>query len=240
MSLESFIGLDQGEGMDPASFEKFKERMGRAQAQIAAIKKEEGKQKKKEDKLFKILLHFVKHSHKRDLILLISRCLEHNLPANFILAIVLLGNPEIKEAVGNFLMLEGQAPSADEKAMVFFREDQTLPLKVRIEIDAWMKGLLNQAEETPQKLLKTAYRIEIIKHEPEHFGADPEIEEKKDVRKELVELVAYVLGDFFKQNNQEDKLANLNQFAHFILSGILKKTQENLDNRAFLEGTVED
>lgn len=67
MDLESFIGFDGDEGMSEAAFEKFKERMAKAQAQIAAIKKEEKKQKKKEDELVKILLKFIKTSHKKDL-----------------------------------------------------------------------------------------------------------------------------------------------------------------------------
>mgnify|MGYP005669001197 CR=1 FL=1 len=75
MSLENFAGFDQNDGMDAASFEKFKEKMKRAAAQIKAIKKEEKKRKKKEDELVKILLKFIQTSHKRDLVLVISRAL---------------------------------------------------------------------------------------------------------------------------------------------------------------------
>jgi len=107
MSLEEFQGYEQGDKMDAASFEKFKERMKAAAAQIQAIRKEEKKRKKKEDELVKILLKFIQYSHKKDLVLLISRTLEKNLPANFILAAVLLGNEDIQKEVGEYLMLPG-------------------------------------------------------------------------------------------------------------------------------------
>jgi len=104
--LEEFHGFDQNDKMDAASFEKFKEKMRRAAAQIKAIKREETKRKKKEEELVKILLRFIKTSDKKDLVLLISRTLERNIPANFILAAVLLGNEDVQKEVGEYLMLK--------------------------------------------------------------------------------------------------------------------------------------
>ena len=116
MSLESFIGYESGEPMSSAALEKLREQMKAAAAQIAAIKKEEKRRKKKEEELLKILLKFVKTSHKKDLVLLISRVLEQNLPANFVLAIILLGNEEIQTEIGQFLMLpSGPEQQNDEK-----------------------------------------------------------------------------------------------------------------------------
>ena len=228
------MGFDQNDGMDTASFEKFKEKMKRAAAQIKAIKKEEKKRKKKEDELVKILLKFIQTSEKKDLVLVISRALERNIPANFILAIVLLGNEDIQKAVGNFLMLE--APEAPEKsdgestttadtALVFFKEDESLPLRVRIEIDQWIKGLIYQASEHPQKLLSTAYNVE-----------ETEEGHKKEVGHQLVQLTAHVIFDFLKQNNIEEEMPKLREFSEFLLKGVLSKTKEDLDSRPELEG----
>jgi len=223
MSLESFIGFDSGEGMSEAAFEAFKEKMKKASAQIAAIKKEEGKQKKKEEELLKILANFIKNSHKKDLTLLISRVLEQNIPANFILAIILLGNEEIQQQAGKFLMLG--VGGQDEKALTFFgEEDASIPLKMKIEIDEWMKTLLFQANERPQKLLKNAYKIEII-----------EDQEKKSVKKAIINLTAFVIREFFEKNNQHQDFVNLKNFAVFIIKGILSKTNETLKNRRFLK-----
>lgn len=226
MGLEDFLGMDQGEGMSAASFEKFKEKMHAAAAQIAAIQKEEKKHKKKEEELLKILLKFVKTSHKKELVLLISRVLEQNIPANFVLAMVLLGNEDIQKETGSHLMLkEGKS---DEKALVFFREDETLPLKIRIELDNWLKNLMFQATETPQKLLKTVYFLEPVE---ESFV--------KTIKPILIQLAAFVMRDFFEQNKVSESYKKLKEFAEFLLKGIFTKTEESLDKRKFIRGETE-
>ncbi len=218
MSLEVFGGFDAQEGMSAASLEQLRERMKAAAAQIAAIRKEEGKQKKKEDELQKLLLKFIQHSHKKDLVHLISLCLAENIPAVFILAIVLLGNEEIQQELGRFLLGPG-AIEQNEQALVFFREDQSLPLKIKIELDQWLKALLENAEGYPQKLLKFAYFIE---------------EEEKKIKPVLVNLMAHVLGSYLAGKDQPEPPEKLQSFCRFTLTGILNKTAENLDNRKML------
>lgn len=252
--------------MDPASFEKFKERMKAAAAQIQAIKKEEKKRKKKENELVKILLKFIQHSQKKDLVLLISRTLEKNLPANFILAIVLLGNEDIQKEVGEFLMLpdmkdkieaamnakdaQGNASSDQvplSRSLVFFQDDASLPLKVRIEVDQWISNILYQASESPTKVLQYAFDyIEVEDEEMENEDSeDEEIsifggENKKNLRKivcrPLVKLAAHVMFDFLQQNTIEEDILKLEEFSEFILKGILAKTREDIENRKELGG----
>ncbi|MBU1152141.1 hypothetical protein KJ632_04940 [Patescibacteria group bacterium] len=219
MSLESFIGFDQGEGMSESAFEQFKEKMGRAQAQIAAIQKEEKKSKKKEQDLINILLKFIKKSSKKELTLLISRTLEKNIPANFVLAVVLLGNEDIQQEAKSFIALP--KPENNEKALIFFGDDQTTPLKVRIELDGWLKEMLFQAEEKPHKMIKTAY------------------EYKKDADREpqniLIQLLSFVMHDFLSQNDIQQPAKQIKEFCTFTLEGILKKTEENIEKRGLLE-----
>lgn len=252
MSLESFIGFDQGEGMSEAAFEAFKEKMAAAAAQIAAMKKEEGKQKKKEEELLHILLKFIKNSQKKDLVLLISRVLEQNVPANFILAVILLGNEDIQAEVGRFLQIgtvatEGSEgpplhpspnpafPTPHDHSLTFFsNEDQTLPLKIKIELDNWIRDLLFQAGENPQKLLKTAYDIQMIELAKEYDFEESKYEEKKEIKVVLIQLLAFIIRDFLEQHDIMESYEKLGDFARFILTGILNKTQESLDNRKLL------
>lgn len=297
MALEEFQGFEQGDKMDAASFEKFKERMKAAAAQIQAIKKEEKKRKKKEDELVKILLKFIQHSQKRDLVLLISRSLERNIPANFLLAIVLLGNEDIQKEVGEFLILPGmkeqieatmnarnihdaraeaqaeaQAPNGahdtrNAYALMFFQDDASLPLKVRIEVDHWMSNMLYQASESPGKLLATAYDYIEIEEVEENsvsenfesdnpasdnpvsnnpasretenfsvFGEEKPKNLKKIVCKQLTRLASHIIYDFLKQNGIEEDIVKLEDFAGFILKGILDKTREDIENRKELGG----
>jgi hypothetical protein len=242
MSLEQFISPDQqGEGMSEAALEALKERMAAAAAQIAQIKKEEGKQKKKEEELLKILLKFVKTSSKTDLVLLISRVLEQNIPANFILSIIVLSNPEIHQEVGHFKMLDHQQPSADnsspqKNALVFFSaNDETLPLKVKIELDNWIKNLLLQSEENPQKLLKTAYEIEMRELPKEWDFEDAKYERIERIRPVLIQIITSVMREFLEQNDITEPFEKLYDFAKFIITGILNKTKENLDSRKLLQ-----
>lgn len=239
MSLEQFFGFDGGEGMDEKSFELFKEKMKAAAAQIAAIKKEEGKQKKKEEELLKILLNFVKTSQKKDLVLLISRALEQNLPANFILAIILLGNEEIEREIGSYLLLRGgtsqdgneqdSVTDSQEKALIFFKEDETMPLKIKIELDIWVKSLLFQAEENPEKLLKTAYDIDMLENDEGGFN------EKRSIKVVLIQLIAHVMREFLDGKNFPNNYEDLLEFAKFILKGILEKTEESFKARKLLK-----
>lgn len=221
MALENFLGLDGGEPMSESAFEAFKERMQEAWAQVAAIKKEEQKQKQKEDDLLKILMAFVKNSQKNELTLLISRALEQNLPAGFILAVIMLENEELKAFVGDFMKQDSSS-----KALTFFgEEDKSMPLKAKIAIDTWMKGMMFQAEEYPQKLIKYGYDIEENKEEP-----------KKTIKKILIQLCAFVLRDYFERMKIENDYERLQEFSEFTMQGIFTKTEENIKNRAFLEG----
>ena len=201
--------------MSEAAFEAFKEKMKAAAAQIAAIKKEEKKQKKKEDELIKVLLKFIKTSHKKELVLLISRCIEQNIPANFILAVVLLSNEDIQKEIASYLMLKTSGD--DEKSLTFFGEaDQALPLKLKIEIDHWIKNMLSQAQESPQKLIKTSYEMK---------------DEEKIIKSIIIQLICFILRDFLEQNKVDEPYEKLYNFSEFILKGILNKTEDFLDNQ---------
>lgn len=246
MSLESFISLDQGEGGSEQALEALREKMRAAAAQIAAIQKEEGKQKKKEDELLKILLKFIKTSQKKELVLLISRVLEQNIPANFILAIILLGNEDIQKEVGRYLMLKpGENGHADrsksaeaERSLVFFSEkDSSLPLKIKIELDSWLKDMLFQAGENPQKLLRTAYKIEMVEKEKENEWDDPKYEEIKTPSPAVIHLMTFVMQDFLSQEKIEEQHEKLYEFAEFMYTGILSKTEETFLNRKLLRNT---
>ncbi len=242
MSLESFTGFESGEGMSESAFEAFKEKMKVASAQIAAIKKEEGKQKKKEENLHRILLKFIQKSDKRELCLLISRALEQNIPANFILAVILLGNEDIQKEVGKFIMLPG-APEKEaeenQSALTFFDPgDKALPLKLKIEVDNWIKNMLYQAQETPQKLIKTAYDIKVKKIPGEGSFSEAEYKETKRIKSVLPRLLAFVLRDFMEKKGAEVSYKKLSDFANFIIKGILTKVEESLGKRKEIKGEV--
>ena len=133
-------------------------------------------------------------------------------------------------------MLQAGEQEENEKALIFFgQEDETLPLKLRIEMDHWIKNMLAQAQETPQKLLKNAYKIEMVQLPSESEFDDKKYEEKKSIKKVTTQLMTYVMRDFLEQNKQDESFSKLYEFAKFILTGILNKTEESLNNRQLLE-----
>lgn len=241
MSLEDFIVGDSGEGMSESAFEAFKEKMKAASAQIAAIKKDEGNQKKKETKLYKILIKFIQQSDKKALTTIISRALEQNTPANFILAIIFLGNEEIKKELGDFIILntekeEQEAQNETSKAVTFFEtEDKSFPLKMRGEIDNWIKNMLLQAQESPQKLIKTAF-VETTRAEQEDnvFEAS-DTKRKRTIKRILPTLISFVLRDYVEQNDIDEPKEKLDNFSFFIIKGILSKIKDSLENRKLIK-----
>jgi len=225
MGLEDFVGFDSGEaGASPEAVEAFKEQMKKNAAFIAAVKKDEKKQKDKEEKLVKILVKFIKGNSSKDLLLLISQLLEENIPAAFILSIIYLGNPEIQEEI-NLLALEAGKVETQEKkisekdlqkddALVPFGiKDKTIPLKVKVEIDAWVKNIWDTAKTYSGKLLATA------------------IYDNQYIKPVVVELSAFVLRDFLTDSGVKNDYKKLKEFSMFFLSGIIKNIQEKHANK---------
>jgi hypothetical protein len=211
--FESFGAFESGQGADAASFEKFKERIKAAAAHIKALKKSEQKQRKKEGKLIKILLKFVKTSKKQDIMVLIVRLLECNVPAVFILSIVMLGNEEyFDEEEGKKVLLEGNKlqNEADGKTLAFFDREHILPLEIKIKIDAWMKNVLSQALEHPHRLTKTVYDEDDMLILP------------------LLQLSSFILRDYLEKHGQKTEYERLKEFSGFFLNGVMKEVKQKV------------
>ncbi|MBT6068489.1 hypothetical protein HOG48_01910 [Candidatus Peregrinibacteria bacterium] len=235
--LESFGGLDGGEGLDPAALERFQEQMRDNAAHIAALQKAQAKQKKQEDKLIKIILKFIQTSSKRDLVILVTQLLEQNVPAGFVLSLIMLGNEDIQEAAGVKLSL----PEADmermeameraqkgdsgeegqERGIILFSENiSVLPLKIRIGIDLWAKNLLAAGMGNPNKVLDSVYM-------PGTRGTFTS-EDKAPIKEVVVKTATYVINEFVTENKVEGEYGQIYDFAHFLLKGILEKVEESL------------
>jgi hypothetical protein len=166
-TLDTFAGFeDLSQASNAESYRQFQQRMQAAAAQIQAIRASEQKQKKKEDQLIKILLKFIQssqHGTSEDQIIeLVSKLLGKNLPAAFILSLILLAYPDIQQESG--LLLPSSAEQTSSSALANQNEQnpstilpdlylqKTLPLKLKIDIQAWIGELFNQTQENQQKL----------------------------------------------------------------------------------------
>lgn len=226
MGVESFFGAESMDGaMSADKVREFQERMARNAAAMAAARQQEQRQKQKEDRLAAILLKFVKTSTRNDIVLLVSRCLEQNIPAVFILSLVLLGNESLQQEVGVQLQLPHGKTAArrpvskSENAMVPFGEDASIPLKLRIGLELWSQTIWEAITPIPERVLKTAI------DDREDSEALPE---PKPI---LVQLGAFVLRDYFQENGAEQSYENLKSFAEFLLRGLLKRLKEQIENQ---------
>ena len=235
--VESFSGLDQGEGFDAAAFEKFKERMKAAAAQLKAIQASEQKQKKTEDELIKILLKFITSGKKNDILMLVLRMLEMNEPAGFIVSLLLISNAEIQQELNIHLLpspdkfaemetahnLEeikrrkehpGQQ-SGDETGLITadYMGNKALPLKVKIAMDSWVNEIIRRTNESPQKILQLV------------FAPDG------TVNLTTSQLATFCLRDFLESEGVKTEYDKLKNFTELFLGKILNDVQEDIKNR---------
>lgn len=215
--FEGFAGAEQTGEVDAAAFEKFKERIKAANTQIKAAKVQEQKKREKESKLVAILIQFVKKNQKKDIMQLIARLLEENVPPLFILSIVMLGNEDLVKEMEGEQNKQIEAGESDSQVLAFFDKEQVLPLEIKVEIDKWMKNILVHALETPKKLLFTV------------FDADG------NLKLPLIQLSAFILRDFLESKKQETDYEKLKEFSDFFLNGVIKQVKQKVEEQKELK-----
>lgn len=218
--LEFFSPSEGGESYDPAAFERFKERVKKNAKFIASIRKQEQRQKKREDELLKILMKFFQSHRKQGILLLASRLLEQNIPPSFVLAILILGNENLKKEAGELLALPERSPSnvnPTEFSLITEFADASFPLRLKAEIDEWGKALSEGAEFQPFRLLETV------------------LEKDGQVKTIAIDCMANVLQDFLNENGfAEFSYKTMYSFCEFLVHGILQKVRYDIENRKLL------
>lgn len=99
-NLESFHVNEGAEGIDNGAFERLREKMAQARAQIKKDKKQEASQVKKDNVLFNVLMEFIKHlPADHPTVKGIVSCLSANLPSLVILSVISLNYKSIEKAL---------------------------------------------------------------------------------------------------------------------------------------------
>ena len=241
--FEFFGGSEGGESYDPAAFERFKQKM-QANAQfIAALQKGEQKQKKNEDALHQLLMHFFQSHQNQGVTLLAARLLEQNIPALFVLRIIILGNEDLQKQVADLLKLGPAAseesdasvahdaapvlsihgalnrqPHADSMQLVPQFKDQTIPLRIKIQLDEWSRDMLDAARTYPYRILQTTLDKE---------GAPKQV---------IIDCMANVLENFFEKNGiTEPSYESAFKFCELVLHGVLGTLKRELEDQKLLK-----
>ncbi len=209
--LEHFIGSESNEA-DPQAVERMRERMKAAAAQMKKDQKQEAKQHKKEIDLADIIVKYLQAQDHKDILLLVLRCLDQNIPPVFVLAVLLLSEKQIRQAAG--MMLEEADPEnhkhiIPENALVQIGAgDGALPLKAKIELDNWIKTLDQTAHEKGMTFVRTAKIPE------------------GEVKVVIIQLAAFVMREFLEAHKIDADFKKLQGFSNFILSGICRKIEK--------------
>ncbi|MDX9971031.1 MAG: hypothetical protein RBS56_03965 [Candidatus Gracilibacteria bacterium] len=204
-NFEVFGASDKKEGLSQAEIQAFEEKMQKAAKEMRAAKKKEQKHKKKEEDLYKILLDFIKNSKNTVLVSKITDCLEKNIPAGFILAIIRLSNKEIESILG-------ELDPSETKIAIFGEETDFSPL-MKVELNLWIKSLIDYALENNEKILKKS-----LIHS----------ENGLILEKKLTELTSFIIFEYTKQHNVLMEDQKIQYFANFILRGVLDLKEKEL------------
>jgi len=216
----------EGGGVSAEAIERLREQMKKASGAIKAIKREEGKQKKKESKLAELLVKLIQGGAKQDILALIIQLLAENIPASFILAILILTNEEIKKEAANELkldkyddpekkMLRGEDVELTREEKKIFKkkaeemqdlkEDEELPEKLMEAINEWAEMMLAAGLSTPHKVTATV------------------LDEEKKIKAPVVQLTTFILRDYFEEHGIDHKYEDLWEFCAAILRSIMTK-----------------
>ena len=159
MSLETLNPIDDESGGSKAaeiSDEVFREQIRKAQKAQKALKKAEGKARAKDDRLAKVIGKFLQNRSNTAVMILIARCLDHNIPAGLILGILALVESEAQKEFEVILGENAQiliAPKINERALI---KRADFPPEIKKALDLWSFGLLEFGLTQPARLLATA------------------------------------------------------------------------------------
>ena len=228
--VESFGGADVGsEGIDQAAFEKFKERMKAAAAQIKALQASEQRQKKNEDELIKILIKFIKSGQKKELLALILKLLDRNIPAVFILSLILIANKDVQNDMKIVLMPQDQSQNtlpgeqSDPTNTILQSDDPISEMlttndavgvspAIKQEIATWLKVIEEKLNENPARIIRTTI-------------------EDGQICVPAIQLTSFCLREFLQSKGVESNYEKLREFISFVLQNMFHNARQQLHEK---------
>jgi len=213
MGFENLNFLDDESGgakTAEVSDEVFRDKLCKSQKSQKALKKSEKKARAKDDRLAKVIGKFLQNRASTGSMILISRCLDHNIPAGLILGILALVEPEAQKEFEVVLGESSQLLATSEienRGIVVCGE---FPPEIKIALDAWSFGLLEFGLTQPTRLLATA------------------ISSENNLFPNLQKLTSFVIRDFLESKNVELEFSKIENFAELILKTVLGKIKIQL------------
>ncbi len=220
MSLESFFGLEEGESSGGVEAnEKFREQMRKNAKAIKAMTGHQQRQKKKEDRLAKILVKFMQDQTKGDLVFLVVKLLQANVPGAFILAILSIASGDLeRELKETFKELNMSGDTKlDISAQEKLPEIAKLPPNLRADLNAWGESILKAGLMLPGKTLETVLT-------PDH-----------KLKSIVLDLIDYSLEEYFERHGLDFSQSNIRQFALLSIQSVLISLRDASRNKTDAE-----
>lgn len=206
MSLESFFGLDtEGSGASPESREQFQEQMRENARAIKNMSANQAAQKKQEDKLAQILMRFMKDPTKSDIVFLVVKLLQENVPGMFILAVLSIADPEMeKEILKEF----DHGEPAENSALTTVPGEAFIPDAIKRELNAWGNAILAAGMRLPGKTLQTVLTPD------------------QKLKSLILDLLQFALEEYFGRHGLDFSEDKIRQVALLSIQSVLIKLRE--------------
>jgi hypothetical protein len=220
MSLESFFGLDNSDtqGSKEAS-EKYREQAAANAAAIKAMTANQAAQKGKEDRLAQILIKYLTDASQADLVFLIVKLLQENVPGAFILAILAIGDPELERELHKEFKESG-LQNSDSKNLVKLEtlpSAHELPQNLHADLNAWGSCILQAGQMAPGRTLQTVLTPE------------------QKLKSIVLDLVEYTLEHYLSRHGFSFSETNLRSFALLSVQSVLIKLRELSQEKSDIE-----
>ncbi len=219
-------GSEGSEGMSEAAMEAFREQMRSTSQQLKALQKGEQKRKKKEEKLAKLLTQFLQRkSGKSDLAFQAAHLLALNIPAAFVLSMLLLGDRESQQeltmaAKEDDKGLEVEVLSTDTQQRITLSEedlglirteDEEKSQAIIDELLVWIDMMYIQAKNDVMRMMKNAY------------------DDNQKIHEEIPQFMTTVVNYFMTENGMSVSPENIERISETMLQKIFGMLEENIN-----------
>lgn len=215
MSLESFFGLDT-DSSAPGSAEareRFQEMMRESAKAAGAIGAHQAQQKKKEDKLARLLIKYLKDPAKADIVFLVIKLLQENVPGAFVLAMLSISDAELeKELLENF-----DQGKPEDSALAQFEGEAFIPDSIKKELNAWGDSILKAGLLLPGKTLQGVLTPD------------------QKLKSLVLDILQFSLEEFFYRRGLEFSEEKIRQVALLSIQMVLLKLRQVNQEKSDIE-----
>lgn len=213
MTLESFFGLETEGAGSPESREKFQEQMREAARAVKNMTAHQAAQKAKEDKLAQLLVRLMRDTGKSDIVFLVVKLLEENVPGAFILGILCIADAEME----NELSEKYSNVTSQESALKTIPGEEFIPDDIKKKLNSWGEGILFAGLMMPGKTLQTVLTPD------------------QKLKSLILDLLQFSLEEYFQRHGLEFSEERIRQVALLSIQSVLLQLRTETQKRTDVE-----